>query len=273
MPPEILPVPPPEIIALLEKTAAAFRYGEVAHREQQLAAGRHAQEYLLARRALGHSRAAIVQALAGRLCEVARCPVNVNRLIATAQAADLLGAGLEHDLPLRTLREFVKLLQRDRATDAWAVKPGLEDAARSLFAQAVAERLDTAAVALEVRRILGKGDRPGPGRGDGDDGGDHGGPDRRNPLAHLAKADPRDAAEQLAQVVGRHADPEALIESLASALDWRPGLGTALAKGMLAAGAIRTANAMVLVFQQQHRQEARRQEPVRLALVGSPEGS
>src|SRR5262249_26384466 len=146
--------------------------------------------YVLARRALGHSRAAIVQAVAGRFCEIAPCPVNVNRLLATAPAADLLGAGLGNDMPPRTLPEFLKVLPRDRQTDAWAITPGLEESARGLFRQAVAERLDAAAVAGEVRRLLGKVGGPGPDRGDDeDDGGGRGrGPDRRNPLSHLAAA-------------------------------------------------------------------------------------
>ena len=68
-------------------------------------------------------------------------------------------------------------------------------------------------------------------------------------LARFAESDPRDLGEMLAAAIQGNRDPAAALAALAASLDWRPELGTALARALLSAGATKTANAVLLVLQ------------------------
>jgi hypothetical protein len=248
-PPAVLPLPTakppaPNPAELLDRLTAEFSKGERCHRRHQLETGRLAHHYILARKAQGHSREAAVRAIAGRLAEVEGAAVCVNRLIALWHLTELLAPqGQDLDaIPHGVLRELQPLLKRDSATERWAVKPGLEAQARELFRRVAEHGLDKASAAKAVRELLGKPARCG---------GEREAPDL---LAKLADSDPRDLGEMLARAVEGNRDPARALAALASTLDWRPELGTALARALLSAGATKTANAVLLVLQQAARE-------------------
>jgi hypothetical protein len=119
---------------LLDRVASVYRAGEMGYREQLLATGKLAHEYVLFRLGLGHSRPAAVQSVEGRLSETGGKSVNANRLIAVYHVTTLLGTGVDYSrVPYRTLREFAQLVERHVDTDLWSVRRGLEESAPSLF--------------------------------------------------------------------------------------------------------------------------------------------
>ncbi|MCI0463759.1 MAG: hypothetical protein L0Z62_43035 [Gemmataceae bacterium] len=243
-PPAVLPLPaakPPTCnpAELLDRLTAEFAKGERCHRRHQLETGRLAHEYILLRKAQGHSREAAVRSIAGRLSEVEGAAVPVNKLIGLWHLTVLLSEGQDLDaIAHRVLREMLPLIKRHSANETWAVKPGLEEKAKELFRQVAEGGLDAAAVGRAVRDLLGKTPRRAGEREE---------PDL---LAKLAESDPRDLGEMLAAVIHGNRDPARALTALATALHWRPELGTALAKALLAAGAVKTANAVLLVLQQ-----------------------
>ncbi len=246
--PAVLPLPtarPPTSnpAELLDRLTAEFAKGERCHRHHQLETGRLAHEYVLARRAQGHSREAAVRAIAGRLAEVEGAAVNVNRLIGLWHLTVLLAQGQDLDaIPHRVLRELLPLVKRDGATERWAVKPGLEEQARELFRKVAEGCLDRASAVKAMRDLLGKPPRQ---RGEREE------PDW---LARLADANPSDLGEMLARALEANQNPAAALAALATALHWRPELGTALGRALVGAGAHKTVNAILLVLQQAARE-------------------
>jgi hypothetical protein len=220
---------PPE--QLLEQLTVEYSRGESCYRKHLLSCGRLAHAYVLTRKREGASRESATQTIAGRLAALSGKKVDVNCLIGTAQAVDLLAAGTDYSaVPFRVLRELRPLVMRNKKSEAWSIRPGLEEGARQLFQQVVENHLDADGAKERVRELLGK--EP-PTRGPKGDECD-------DPLAFLVDADPRDAAEMLAPVFKQHNDPA--------------GLGTALAQAMLEVGAHRALNALALVLLQRERQ-------------------
>jgi hypothetical protein len=123
-------------------TAAVREYvkGERGLTKHRLEAGRLAAEYVWHRVSVQrHDRAAAVKTIAGRLMEESGVDVEVNALIATYQAAQLLGGdGVDvSGASYTALEAFRPLVQRQDGTEAWAIVRGVEEKAQALFREAV----------------------------------------------------------------------------------------------------------------------------------------
>ena len=77
----------------------------------------------------------------------------MNRYIRCYWVAKLFG-GRADVLSFSALREVQPLIERDRASEQWRIVPAYSEAAKTLWARALADRLAADAVRAEVRKIL-----------------------------------------------------------------------------------------------------------------------
>jgi hypothetical protein len=149
-----------EAASTLKAVVRAYRQGEKAYRAGLLEAGRLADLYLAQRVALGDKRAAAVQAVEGQLAAYASSVVDVNRLVGCYHSYRLLceEPGLKADVPYGHYRDCYGLLverqHKDTPQEQWCLLPGLEEAAKALFAKATEDSLSKAAVQEAVQGLV-----------------------------------------------------------------------------------------------------------------------
>jgi hypothetical protein len=146
---------------LLQRIDSTYRKALAGYRDQLLATGKLCHEYVALRLSLGHTRAAAVQSVEGKLSECGGESVNANRLIATYHVSVLLGTGIDLTrFPYRLMRECTELLERvaspSTKSEAWTIREGLETDAKALFARiaAAVPVPDFAAVGRDVKEVL-----------------------------------------------------------------------------------------------------------------------
>jgi hypothetical protein len=243
---------PPASAALLERARQEWTATRAAHRDGSLRVGRLLGEYVRARLAEGdglpekdRARAGVSRenavAEAAKVLRLTR--LRINDLIRVAAVVDLLSAGgVVGALSWSALRWFRVLARRKGAgrqqrrsgalhagqvepsdLERWRVRAGLEGRAEALFAEAVAgdwpertARERCQALALEARG-------PAPGKRKSWKA-PHGGAGRASvpaapdPFTAARKADPRDAADLIVQLVRGSRDPRALARLVLTAL-------------------------------------------------------
>lgn len=153
---------------VLDQVADHYRRGEQGYRDHLLAAGRRARDYVLLRIQQAKTkrvRAAAVQAIAGKLAEVAGTTVDVNRLIKVAMAVDLLAGDTDYStLPYSTIRDaFALLVHRDRGQETWDVYPGVDPkAAKDLFRHVAVNKVTKDAALDLAKQLLDPSHEPKP---------------------------------------------------------------------------------------------------------------
>lgn len=239
----------------LDALADIFCRGERDYLGHALECGRLCHEYVLQRRALGHGRAAAVQAIAGKLSETAGSAIEPNRYIAAFWVSRLLGEGTDYSaMTFSVLVAHNPLLKRNSQDESWNIRAGLEEQGRALFRKAAELRIDRDGVAEAVRLLRGKQPRDGGNDEPPDGTPGHDAVARALP-AVARKASPQDLAGCLADAVAGSPDPAAVLQHLGRRLGWQPDWAKALAMGLRAGGHAKAANALLLVLKQWQRRE------------------
>jgi hypothetical protein len=266
---------------LLDGAARAYAKGVGSLAEHWIKAGEYCHGYYNYRRfVLGHKREAATTALKGRLMEYADDPQSADpsRLAGVYHVVKLLGddtdTWIKRQVAYGKLLAMQSLVARDDTTEAYSVRPGVEPTqAQALFAAVVGKKGEPMMPLADVRqRVLelvdpekaaekAKDKATAKARteeeqatvSEPEDAPTAEGPARCNApnLLAVAKAGTaKDVAAMLVELLTGAEDPAAVMEEFGQLVDWNPQLGTSLAKGMAASGAIKTMQATYLALRQ-----------------------
>lgn len=161
-----------EANATLKAVVTSYRRGEREYRKGLLEAGGHSARYVQQRLALGDKRDAAVDLLTLELSRYASATVVVNDMVGAYWAYQLLAVdqGLDQApdgkkavpadaVPYGVYRdEWSRLVQRTttKATETWALLPGVEEEARTLFRTVLERSLSRSAVKDHVNGVVHK---------------------------------------------------------------------------------------------------------------------
>jgi hypothetical protein len=158
--------------AVLDAIAELYRCGAGGYRDQMLAAGRKAREYVqlhITQAGTQKVRAAAVLAIEERLTTVARSKVDTNRLMKASVAVELLAGDTDYSaMPYTVIRDaFVLLVSRDRRQAAcqerWSVHPSTTlEQAQEVFKHIADNRLDRDTALALVKKLLDPDYQPKP---------------------------------------------------------------------------------------------------------------
>jgi hypothetical protein len=145
-----------EAAALLDALALAFRDHTPGTRIHAVQVGLRCTDYVRLRLRRRCNRAVALREIADRLVAAERERVNVNTYIKFAAVSELLADIPGSDqLPLCVLRQFFQLLRVNRREE-WVFRPDIAEQCNDLGRRAVKHHLLKAAVAEDVRRIMGR---------------------------------------------------------------------------------------------------------------------